>query len=235
MIDRESGRNKERKRILQIRHPPLGEQSQRQTALYHSRSRNDRTQSSRSSIRQKNDRVLLFISTRFRGNKFAISGNGLRNSGGASGAYSWIAKQTAWLLAGSRKGRQPCSYGARAIRIPCTVYERRRRASARLIIHSSHRFGIGHPRGLLLFVRIVIMGISKSVYRFHCFEQLYFTPTISTIVVAKFRNFVKERKEGRVFDGKIKSSIADWFTFGRRVSPTSKFARAIYWQFFKSN
>lgn len=79
------------------------------------------------------------------------------------------------------------------------------------------------------------LSISKSVYRFHCFEQLYFTPTISTIVVAKFRNFVKERKEGRVFDGKIKSSIADWFTFGRRVSPTSKFARAIYWQFFKSN
>lgn len=198
MIDRESGRNKERKRTLQIRHPPLGEQSQRQTALYHSRSRNDQTQSSRSSIRQKNDRVLLFISTRFRGNKFAISGNGLRNSGGASGAYSWIAKQTAWLLAGSRKGRQPCSYGARAIRIPCTVYERRRRASAPLIIHSSHRFGIGHPRDLPLFVRIVIMRLEYleirvpiSLLRAAVFHADYLDYRCSE--VQKFC----ERKEGR--------------------------------------
>lgn len=45
-------------------------------ALYHSRSRNDRMQSSRSSIRQKNDRILLFISTRFRGNKWRFRETG---------------------------------------------------------------------------------------------------------------------------------------------------------------
>lgn len=237
MIDRESGRNKERKRILQIRHPPLGEQSQRQTALYHLRSRNDRTQSSRSSIRQKNDRVLLFISTRFRGNKwrfretgYAIAAEHLVRTRGQRSRPRGFWLEVERVDSPARTALAPSAYRAQSTR---DVDARAHRSSYTVAIDLELVILVAYHSSFALL--LCDLSISKSVYRFHCFEQLYFTPTISTIVVAKFRNFVKERKEGRVFDGKIKSSIADWFTFGRRVSPTSKFARAIYWQFFKSN